>query len=70
MLESSFAENSENLTLSIAVSADRAVIESSYQIEAINTLVDFVNLVAYDVIFRYFIINVFLRLNQVKKFKL
>jgi GH18 family chitinase len=52
MLETSFVESSENLTLSIAVSADRATIDNSYQIQAINELVDFVNLVAYDVNFK------------------
>jgi GH18 family chitinase len=49
MLESSFAESSDNLTLSIAVSPKQTIINTSYQIQAINELVDFVNVLAYDV---------------------
>lgn len=38
------------LELSIAVSAGKGTIDSSYEIEKISQSVDFINLMAYDVI--------------------
>ena len=54
VLKLRFLENAElkthsNFTLSISVSSIQSNIDESYQIQAINELVDFVHLVAYEV---------------------